>query len=434
MNRTLGSLLVVIAAVGFAPAAAGEPKSVNPAVRQIVDEISEERIAETLKKLESFGTRNTMSPGALAARQWIYEQFKSYSPRLEVRFDSYKVRKQRRVPHDIEMANVVAVLPGTVHPERQFLVGGHYDSLAITGEDWILKQAEAVAPGVDDDGSGTAAVMELARVMSRREFEQTLVFVAFVGEEQGLLGSALYANKARGENQIIDGVLSNDIIGTAVGGTGRVENGEVHVYSASPEDSPFRELARSIQEIGERYVPSMKVDLVFRSDRFGRGGDHTPFAQEGYAAVRFTTANENYSHQHSAEDVFANVSVPYVARVAKINAAVLANLALAPPAPVVAAGTAPLLGRGKSGYDAVLKWQDDHPAADLAGYIVRIRSTAAPYWEREIFVGKVTEFVLENVSIDDRVFGVQAVDRDGNESLVSTYVLTPYPRKPPETY
>lgn len=425
--------LVVAVMLCFA-AGAAERKSVNPAVRQIVEEISEERIAETLKKLESFGTRNTMSPGALAARQWIYEQFKSYSPRLQVRFDSYNVKKQGRVTRDIEMANVVAVLPGTVHPERQFIVGGHYDSLNMAGPDWVAKQAEAPAPGVDDDGSGTAAVMELARVMSQREFRQTLVFVAFVAEEQGLMGSGLYAAKARRENQIIDGVLSNDIIGTAVGGTGRVENGEVHVYSASPEDSPSRELARYIKEVGERYLPSMKADLVFRSDRFGRGGDHTPFNQEGYAAVRFTTANENYSRQHTTGDVFANVSVPYIARVTKINAAALASLALAPPAPVVARENRPLLGRGKSGYDALLRWQDTQPAPDLAGYVVLIRSTTAPYWEKEIFAGKVNEFLLENVSIDDRVFGVQAVDRDGNESLVSTYVLAPSVRKLPETY
>jgi hypothetical protein len=244
----------------------------------------------------------------------------------------------------------------------------------------------------------------------------------------------LHAAKARRENQVIDGVLSNDIIGTAVGGNGRAASGEVRVFSPPPEDSPSRELARGIKEIGERYVPSMKVDLVFRNDRFGRGGDHTPFNQESYAAVRFTTANENYAHQHSVEDVFANVSVPYIARVARINAAVLATLALAPPAPVTAKGNAPLLSRGKSGYDALLRWQDDKPAADLAGYVVLMRSTTAPYWEKEIFAGKVNEFLLENVSIDDRVFGVQAVDKDGNESLVSPYVLAPGTRRPPETY
>ncbi len=423
-----------MAAVGLAPAAAGQAARVNPAVRQIVGEISEERIAETLKKLEAFGTRNIMSPGAMAARQWIYDQFKSYSPRLQVRLDSYNVKKQGRVTRDIELANVIAVLPGTVHPERQFMVGGHYDTINMSGPDWLGKQEEAVAPGIDDDGSGTAAVMELARVMSRREFKQTLVFAAFAGEEQGLLGSTLYAARARRENQMIDGVLSNDIIGTAAGGNGRVENAEVRVFSASPEDSPSRELARSIKEIGERYLPGMKVNLVFRSDRFGRGGDHTPFSEAGYAAVRFTTANENYAHQHNAEDVLANVSFPYIASVAKINAAVLATLALAPPAPVTIQGNAPLLSRGKSGYDALLRWQENGPAADLAGYVVLIRATTAPYWEKEIFAGKATEFPMENLSIDDLVFGVKAVDLDGNESLVSPYVLAPYTRKPVETF
>jgi len=434
MKSVAGGWVLAVVAVGLAPAAAGQAASANPAVRRIVEEISEERIAETLKKLETFGTRNIMSPGAVAARQWIYDRFKSYSPRLQVRFDSYNVKKQGRVTRDIELANVIAVLPGSVHPERQFIVGGHYDTINMSGPDWMGKQEEAVAPGIDDDGSGTAAVMELARVMSRREFKQTLVFAAFAGEEQGLLGSGLYAARARRENQIIDGVLSNDIIGTAVGGNGRVENAVVRVFSASPEDSPSRELARSIKEIGERYLPGMKVNLVFRSDRFGRGGDHTPFSEAGYAAVRFTTANENYSRQHTAEDVLAHVSVPYIASVAKINAAVLGTLALAPPAPVAAQGNAPLLSRGQSGYDALLRWQEDGPAADLAGYVVLIRATTAPYWEKEIFAGKVNEFLMENLSIDDLVFGVKALDRDGNESLVSPYVLAPYTRKPVETF
>jgi hypothetical protein len=445
MRRQHPNQQVALALFLLASAAAGaELNSANPAVRDIVGEVSEDRIAATLKKLESFGTRNTMSPGAVAARQWIYDELRSYSPRLEVRFDSYKVRKQGRFPNDVELANVVAVLPGVKNPERRFIVSGHYDSLSLApGKDWILKQAEAPAPGVDDDGSGTAAVLELARVMSRHEFDKTIVFIAFVAEEQGLVGASLYAEKARKQNELIDGVLNNDIIGTAAAGNGRVENGAVRVFSQEPSDSSSRELARYVREIGARYVPAMKVDLIFRADRFSRGGDHTPFHNEGYAAVRFTSANENYSHQHSPTDTFENVSTSYVTRVARVNAAALASLALAPKAPVVQRRLeegerkgmlVPLLDRGKSGYDAHLKWIDDQPEADLAGYVVVERSTTAPDWEREVWVGKSNEYLMENVSVDDRIFGVKAVDRDGNESLVAPFTFEPFPKRPIETY
>ncbi len=418
----------------FCVAAAAFAQPVNPVVREIVDNVSEDRITATLKQLESFGTRNTMSEGAVKARQWIYDQFKSYSPRLQVRFDSYKVKKQGRVTRDVEMANVIAVLPGTTNPERQFIISGHYDTLNIRVPDWQAAQETAPAPGVDDDGSGTAAVLELARVMSRHEFEKTIVFIAFVAEEQGLIGGSLYAQKARRENQIIDGVLNNDIIGTAVAGNGRVDNGLVRVFSPEPDDSPARELARDVKDAGERYVPSMIVDLVFRADRFQRGGDHTPFNQEGFAAVRFTTPNENYAHQHSPDDTLANVSVPYLARVARIDAAALASLALAPKAPVVSRNGRPLLGRGPSGYDADLRWDDPNPEPDLAAYAVVIRSTQSPHWEKQIDVGKKMELLIPKYSIDDKIFGVKAIDRDGNESLVAPYTFGTYPRRPIETY
>jgi len=474
-----------------AAAAQGGIKSINPVVKKIVDSVSEERIAEILKKLESFETRNTFSDpnhptrGIGAARRWIYEQMKSYSPRLQVSFDSYRLKKQGRIPRDVELVNVVAVLPGSLNKERHFIVSGHYDSLTIsrsqgqqtraaavndeTQTNANLDRAEIFAPGVTDDGSGTAAVMELARVMSQFEFEKTIVFIAFAGEEQGLIGSTLYAAKARRENQIIDGVLNNDIIGSEVSGNGRTGNSSVNIFSEDPNDSPARQLARYIKEIGERYIPSMKVNLIFRHDRFGRGGDHSAFNLEGYAAVRFTTPNENFANQHSATDTFANTSPSYTARVTKINAAVLASLALAPKAPIVIAERSarrapsgageqqqneqqseqrrdqqqdeqqrgrmsPMIGRGRSGYDAQLRWRNPDPEPDLAGYIVVARATTAPYWEKEIFVGNVNEFVLENVSIDELVFGVKAVDKDGNESLVSAYVNPPRQKAVYETY
>ncbi|HXF04511.1 MAG TPA: M20/M25/M40 family metallo-hydrolase [Blastocatellia bacterium] len=442
MTKRMAGLLLIFLLGGWG-AAAPEPTPspsavrINPVIKQIVDSVSEERIAAILKKLESFETRNTLSDpthptrGIGAARSWIFEQFKSYSPRLQVRYDTYMVKKQgERIVRDVELRNVVAVLPGTTQPQRQIIISAHYDSLAIVRRDGQVdwSQTEVFAPGVTDDGSGTAAVMELARVLSQYEFEKTLVFIAFAGEEQGLVGSTLYAQKARRENHQIEAVLNNDIIGSDVTGSGARDNRSVRIFSEEPSDSLSRQLARYVKRIGEAYVPSMRVDLIFRHDRFGRGGDHTPFNHQGYAAVRFTTPNENYANQHTATDTFENCSPAYTALVTKVNAAVAASLALAPKPPIVTNERgAPLIGRGRSGYAAHLRWRNDAPEADLAGYAIVIRATTAPDWEREIFVGNVTEYVLEDVSIDAFTFGVKAIDRDGNESLVSAYVNPPRP-------
>ncbi|MGA2268470.1 MAG: M20/M25/M40 family metallo-hydrolase [Bryobacteraceae bacterium] len=457
----LSRQLVAIAAglsfsAGFALA---DQKAVNPRVREIVDAVSEARIQAIIEKLESFGTRHTMSNpddpvrGIGAARQWIFNEFKSYSPRLQVRFDQYRVKRQgQRIFKDVDLYNVIAVLPGTRMPETQILISGHYDSLnlgnrpaggalagsagqpAQTQADYE-KNAELPAPGACDDGSGTAAVMELARVMSRYEFPKTLVFVAFAGEEQGLIGSSLLAAKARKEAQVIEAVLNNDIIGTEVAGNGRTGNSEVSVYSDETQDSPSQQLARFAREIGERYLPSMNVSTIFMEDRLGRGGDQTPFQWEGYAAVRFSTPNEIYANQHHAADTLANMSVPYTTRVARINAAVAASLALAPKPPIVtreprsgapAANRrpGPMISRG-SGYDAVLQWRTAGPDADIQGYAIVIRLTTAPYWKREIYVGKVNQYTLKDVSIDDARFGVKAIGADGAESLVTPYVYPP---------
>jgi hypothetical protein len=436
------------------------PKALDPEIKKIVDAVSSERIAAIEKKLESFATRNVNTfdtPGERgigAAGRWIYSEFKSYSPRLEVRYDKHRVKKQGRIQRDIELTNIVAVLPGTQNKERQFIISGHYDSVVMPkgSEDRLpsddaLKAAMAKydqpAPGVTDDASGTAAVMELARVMSGHEFKKTIVFIAFAGEEMGLVGSSLYALDARNQNQIIDGVLNNDIIGSEVAGNGFIDNGRVRVFSEDPNDSQSRQIARYMREIGERYVPSMKVELVFRADRFGRGGDHTPFNQQQYPAVRITTPNENYANQHTITDTFENTSVAYATRVAKVNAAALASLALAPKAPLVdrvidqgerKGQITPMITRGKSGYDAVLKWKNENPEPDLAGYVVVVRSTTAPDWEREIFAGNVDTFTLENTSIDDVVFGVKAVDKDGHESLVSAYTFRPRALRKIETW
>jgi hypothetical protein len=283
---------------------------------------------------------------------------------------------------------------------------------------------------VSDDGSGVAAVLELARVMSRYRFEKTLVFVAFAAEEVSLEGSKFYVRRAKEDGAAIEAVLNNDIIGTVVAGNGYTSPDTVRAFGDGPEDSPSRALLRHTKRIGERYVPTMRVQMIFRRDRFQRGGDHTSFSTQGFAAIRLTTAAENYEQQHNAADTFENASVAYAARVARINAAVAANLALAPSPPIanytIRSGTRngnrlPLLTRGASGYAASLLWTAP-AASDVAGYVVVLRDTTAPDWEREIPVGNVLAHTIEDFSIDDTVIGVKAIDRDGNESVVAAYL------------
>ncbi|HEX3747277.1 MAG TPA: M28 family peptidase [Bryobacteraceae bacterium] len=476
MNSLRHAAVLCAALSFFARIGPADENAVNPQIAKIAGEVSEDHIKATIEKLVSFGTRNTMSDatsavrGVGAARQWILEQFQSYSPKLQVRFDKYRVKKQgQRIFKDVDLYNVVAVLPGKTLPDTQVWITGHYDTLNLgtrppaansesrpagsAGNENPLsttqnmtpaefeKNAELPAPGACDDGSGTAAVMELARVMSQFEFDKTLVFVAFAGEEQGLIGSSLEAGKAHKEKVDIEAVLNNDIIGTDTSGNGRFGNTEVSVYSDETMDSPSQQLSRYVREVGERYLPSMKVDTIFMGDRLGRGGDHTPFQWEGYAAVRLSTPNEIYANQHHATDLLENMSIPYTAKVARVNGVVAASLALSPKAPVVMRAPAPLragapapapgtpprrptpmISRGKSGYDALLQWKPAGPEASIQGYTIVIRNTTSPYWEREIYVGKVTEYLMKDVSVDDVKFGVKAIGVNGGESLVSAYL------------
>jgi len=454
--RALRSLVCIIALPNFASVQAQpidqgvQPvQRQDPLIQKIVSEISEERITAILRKLESFETRHTLSdPGQTnrgigVARQWIFDQFTRYSPRLQVGFDTHRIPKGGRVWKDVELRNVVAILPG-VAPQatnRWILVTGHYDSVnlkdAVNLRGQPEKAAELFAPGVSDNASGTACAMECARVLSQYQFEATLVFVAFAGEEQGLVGARSLAKRLKSEQQEVEAVLNNDIIGNDVSGNGDSDNRRVLLFSEDPADSPSRQIARFVRSTAARYYPAMTVDMIFRHDRFGRGGDHTAFNEEGYPAVRFTTASENFANQHSATDRFTNASVRYTAKVIRINAAAAAALALAPKPPITkSSGAATRRGPGVtrgSGYDAVLRWEHPTPELDLAGFTVVVRSTTAPDWEREIWAGNVREFTLKNTPIDQLVFGVKAVDRDGHESPVSAYVIRPRRAETPAT-
>ncbi|HSK09411.1 MAG TPA: M28 family metallopeptidase, partial [Vicinamibacterales bacterium] len=344
--------------------------------------------------------------------------------------------------------NVMAVLPGK--SPRRIYVSAHYDSFArppaVSGGQKPPQRVPAApgnartnagaaapdpapldhdAPGVNDDGSGTALVMELARVFAESglQFDATLVFIALAGEEQGLIGAQMHAQKAQQEGAVIDAVLNNDMVGNTQAPGGFEDSRRVRVFSESPEDSPSRQLARYLRAVAARYVPAQQVTLVARHDRFGRGGDHTAFNQKGFTAVRITEAVENYERQHTADDTFEGMNIPYFLRNVGLNAAAMASLALAPPAPAVVNDRGqPMLGRQPSGYDAQLRWQ---AAPGAAGYKVYWREAWTPDWQHVVHAGDVTEFVVRNVSIDDYVFGVSAVGPDGQESLVAAYVNPP---------
>ena len=416
---------------------------IDPRLTRLVADVSEERLGALLQRLVSFETRHTSSDpdptgrGIGAARQWIADEMRRSSPRLQVEFDTYRVAAQgERIFQDVELRNVVAVLPG--RSPRRIYVTAHYDSIARlvnppdsagpAGPGGIHWNApDAPAPGANDDGSGTVLTMELARVFAQSgiTFDATLVFVAFAGEEQGLVGSALHAARAAEDRLRIDAVFNNDIVGNATGGAGTANAETVRIFADGPEDSPSRQLARHVRKVAARYVPGHRVELVARRDRFGRASDHTPFNQHGFAAVRVTEANENYARQHTVEDTIDGVSIPYLARNARVNAAGVATLALAPAAPVITSETgAPLLARGPSGYDAQLRWQ---PSPGAAAYHVYWRAAWTPDWEFSLVAGDATGLVLPELSIDDFVFGVSAIGADGHESLVSAYVNPPLP-------
>ncbi len=439
---------VVAGLLALAVPAAARAQTADPEIVRLVDAVSAPRLGEILRRLESFGTRHLLSAtdaparGIGAARQWILDEMQRSSPRLQVSFDTYRIPKQgERITRDVELRNVMAVLPG--RSPRRIYVSGHYDSVArmparpgVPAEgarafDWSA--GDNPAPGVNDDGSGTAIVMELARVFGQSgiDFDATMVFIAFAGEEEGLVGAKLHAQKAEAEKIPIDAVLNNDIVGGAVGGNGVADGASVRVFSEGPEDSPSRAIARAVREAAAVYVPSHQVRLIARSDRFGRGGDHTAFNQHGIPGVRFTESKENFARQHIVDDSFEGISVPYLARNARVNAAALAVLGLAPPAPsVVDERGRPRLGRQPSGYDAHLQWS---AASGAAAYRVYWREAWSQDWQHERAVGNVTELVLPGVSIDDFVFGVAALDADGHESVVAAYVNPPRPEVPIKT-
>ncbi len=410
-------------------------------IDKIVAEISPKRIENYINKLVSFETRHTMSDtvsdtrGIGAARRWIKSELERCGAgKLQVAFDSHIAPVSARISRPTEIVNVVATLPGTqdASKERLYVVSGHYDS-----RNTDVMDAEGKAPGANDDASGTAAVMEMACVMAKYKFDATLVFMAVAAEEQGLLGAGHWAKTARANNLNVAGMFTNDIIGSSRADDGRVDNKQVRLFAQSipatkemsdavrqlvatggENDSISRQLARHVKEQGERYVKGFKVSVIQRHDRYLRGGDHMPFLEQGYAALRFTEPNEDFSHQHQNlrteggkvyGDLIEFVDFDYTAKVAKVNAAALASLALAPSAPKdVKVRTDKLVN------DSTLVWAAN-PEPDVAGYRIVWRDTTAAQWEGSQYVGNVTEATVK-LSKDNVFFGVQAIDKDGNVS------------------
>ena len=267
--------------------------------------------------------------------------------------------------------------------------------------------------------------MELARVFAESgiDFDATLVFMTVAGEEQGLVGAGAHAKKAKDEKTPIQAWFNNDIVGGSHGGDGSIDGATIRIYSEGPEDSPSRSLAQFAARIGAIYVPNHRVRLMARRDRFSRGGDHSALNAQGFAAIGFRESRENYGKQHGPNDTIDGVDFTYLAQNARVNAAGMATLALAPPPPVVTNERgAPSIDRRTSGYDAHLRWQASPGAA---GYRIFWRNAWAPDWEHELTVGAVTEYTFPKMNIDDWVFGVAAIDAAGHESSISAYVTPP---------
>ncbi len=445
-TRWSAALLFVVMG-GAAQSAKSEPTfAADPQIAAALRQISAQRIQANIEKLVSFGTRLTLSAqdpasiaagrGIGAAREWIKTEFERYSKDcggcLEVKTDSFTEEPTERIPKTTEIANVYAVLRGTdtTNAKRMVLVTGHYDS-----RNTDILDGNGDAPGANDDGSGTAVSLECARVLSKMKLPATIVFLTVAGEEQGLNGSRHFAKMAKDQGWDLEAVLNNDIVGGDQ--STEQDHSVVRVFSegmpaaaseqdirrirglGGESDSKSRQVARYIADIGRAYDVGVKPMLVFRLDRFLRGGDHYSFNQQGFAAVRLTEFREDFHHQHQNVrtengveygDLLKFVDYDYVARVARLNAATLAALASAPAPPAnVHIVTKDLEN------DTTLTWEAS-PGGLAAEYEVLWRATTSPEWEHSQKVGSATRATLK-LSKDNVIFAVRALDRAGHVSL-----------------
>lgn len=423
----------------------------DAAVDKMIKAVSAKRIEADIRKLVSFGTRNTLSDqtsptrGIGAARDWIFGEFEKINSDcggcLTVEKQSFTQEPVARVPQPTVLTNVIATLKGATDPDRVYVVSGHYDSMCSSPTD-----GECDAPGANDDGSGTAAVIELARVMSKQKYDATIIFMTVAGEEQGLLGATYFAEEAAKAGMKIEAMFTNDIVGGVLTQKDSPNRGRVRVFSegvpsneteaeartrrsvGGENDSASRQIARYVEDQAARYLTDFKVWTVYRRDRFGRGGDHIPFLERGFAAVRITEVDEDFTHQHqnvrTEDGIFYGdtpefVDFEYTANVVRVNLAALAGLANAPARPK----NVGIITRGLTN-DTQLVW-DANTDTDIAGYEIVWRETASPVWTEARAVGNVLTYTAEGISKDNYFFGVRAVDKAGNKSPV----VYPQPRR-----
>lgn len=416
----------------------------DPEIAKMVMEVSPDSLKSYINTLVDFGTRNTLSTqtdpkrGIGAARNWVLKKFNEFAKtsggKLTALIDTTTLLPDgKRINKPTLLGNVMATLKGTdPNDKRIFIISGHLDNMRSNVMDGM-----GDAPGANDDASGTAAVIECARIMSKHSFPATIIFVAVSGEEQGLLGANFLANKAKSEGWNIEAMLNNDVIGSNNSNeTNIINNTKLRVFSEGipvyetekniglirslglENDGKSRQLARYVKEIGERYVDNLEVVMVYRTDRFLRGGDHLPFLQNGFAAVRFTEMNENYTRQHQDVriengiqygDLPQHIDYEYLRKNTAMNLSNLANLAKAPSMPMEVKVT--MKGLSNS---TLLSWEKP-TSGNVDGYYILMRETTSPVWQKKLFI-KETNITLP-YSKDNYFFAVQSVNKSGNESL-----------------
>ncbi len=414
-------------------------------IQTIIDQSSPDRIESDIQQLVSFGTRHTLSDtvsetrGIGAARRWIKSAFEEISREcsncLEVKYQRSMVRKgdNSRIVRDVEVVNVIAIQRGTEFPSRYVIMSGDIDSRISDPNNYTDD-----SPGANDNATGMAGALEAARLLTQYQFPTSIVYVGLSGEEQGLYGGKFMTKMAKEQGWDIVGVLNNDMIGNIEGVDGVIDNKSFRIFSeptpvtetdeqrrrrryyGGEVDGISRQLARYIYSTTMTYMPDMKPMMIYRLDRFGRGGHHRPFNDEGFAGVRIMETHENYNRQHQDirvengikyGDVIEKVDFEYASRLTAVNAINLASLAWAPPQPKnVKIG-------GAVQPSTTMSWEKVN-AENLQGYKIYWRETTSPYWQYSKYVGMVEEFTLEGIVIDNYLFGVAAVGKDGLESVV----------------
>ena len=447
-KRAMTYLPLAVASLFVSHFALANPISYHDQAKlhHIAKAVSAERIEHDIQALVNFGTRHSLSDtksdtrGIGAARRWIKAEFEKISTQcggcLEVIEVKETISGEKRIPNATEVVNIIAIQRGSIEPNRMVMMSGDIDSRVSDVMDFTSD-----APGANDNASGIAGTLEAARVLSQYKFNGSIVYAALSGEEQGLFGGKILAQYAKQQGWRVHGVLNNDMIGNIAGINGVINNSSARVFAEGTRvnetkeeansrrftggevDSPSRNLARYIDWIADRYIPNLDTMVIYRLDRFGRGGHHRPFNDLGFPAVRIMETNENYNRQHQDlrsekgieyGDTLTGVNFPYVAKLTSLNAASLASMAWAPSPPDKVSI------KGAVQASTTLSWQalDKQQNPQLAGYKIYWRYTDAPQWQYSKYVGDVSEYTLENVVIDNYFFGLASVSKDGFESPV----------------